>query len=1206
MKICLTYALVIAITVSALCMSAIADPVYEYLGEDPVAISYFQQGWGSLGLGTCAYEPGKTPLPLQIKDRTYTRGLGTHAAGEIVIDLNGYYEAFESEVGLQPIGGTGSVVFQVYMDGKKLFDSGVMHDSDAPRQIAVSVKCGEKLRLIVTDAGDGITCDTANWANARLLRSSGVPQQSLSDISDSARVVTWDPARMDGCDASRIQEYLAQDVYLETDLVPNTDGTYTAPVSADGRSCIGLQWLGNRAIKEAGIRFLAPTQTPPIDQVQIQGWFGESLWQGAWQNLTGNIEQQNDGLLFHVAPAYNSGIVVTPRIRWILPAGASPFVVAGLPVATKTLWLTADLTLQMEDPTAGQNGEIKITDGFLVAPDGTRMPGTQSWDLSQPLHLKVRYHQPGAVRSDRTALQVLLPSGAFAVAVEDVVTNRCVYVKNQGFFVSSDASGITLDQYAQEIADRQTVLQRVRSMPDQTFAQSLARTHHDVQNNGPMLISLACDNAKFTVLREGGVQFDTNPDGTGGMGTLGPSLSGPYYVTTGQAIPIFGGSTPQWTGRYLDGGWYPVPVTTYQAGSVSYSARSFVTPYDDSVSGWLNPKALCVMELIAKNNGTSAASAAVNISFSADVSKTAVPSIQSNARGYVVAKPTGLMALVDTASRGTLTGSASAGVVTLSGTLAAGAESKCYVYIPGWAMQTSEYTQLTGGSALLNDVRSYWDSVMSSAAQVSLPDTMLTNVIKASQVHCLVDSRNELNGALVLPWIAASIYGPLESEAHSIVRGMDLWGHPLFTQKSLEYFISKYNTAGFLTTGYTMFGTSWHLWTIGQHYKLDRDTAWLAQIDPEVTRVCRWIVAQTQKTKRISPLGEKMPENGLMPPGVLADWNSFAYHFMMNSYYYAALQWMSDALSATGNPEAPAFAQAAQELEEETLRAYAWAKARTPVLPLQDGTWVCGYPSQLHSPGPLGDFFPNQDGGRSWAYDVELGANHMVSAGVLDASGTATGEMMDHLEDVQFLADGWFDYSSAQNHADWFNLGGFAKVQPYYCRNAEIYAMRDDVKPFVRSYFNSLASSLNVECLSLWEHFAAHGAWDKTHETGLFLQQSRFMLVFERGDSLWLAPFVTNNWLEDGMGISVQNMPTNFGNVSYTVTSHANSGYIEATIQGPVRTAPSSIVLRLRHPQGQHIQSVTVNGAAHAAFDPANDTITLPPTAGPITVRANY
>ena len=72
-----------------------------------------------------------------------------------------------------------------------------------------------------------------------------------------------------------------------------------------------------------------------------------------------------------------------------------------------------------------------------------------------------------------------------------------------------------------------------------------------------------------------------------------------------------------------------------------------------------------------------------------------------------------------------------------------------------------------------------------------------------------------------------------------------------------------------------------------------------------------------------------------------------------------------------------------------------------------------------------------------------------------------------HHEDVQFLSEGWFDFPAERNHKDWFNCGGFAKVQPYYARNAEICAMRDDVKPFVRSYFNTLAARNSAPSFNL-------------------------------------------------------------------------------------------------------------------------------------------
>src|SRR5262249_38879541 len=326
----------------------------------------------------------------------------------------------------------------------------------------------------------------------------------------------------------------------------------------------------------------------------------------------------------------------------------------------------------------------------------------------------------------------------------------------------------------------------------------------------------------------------------------------------------------------------------------------------------------------------------------------------------------------------------------------------------------------------------------------------------------------------------------------------------------------------------------------------------------------------------------------------------------MNAYYYAALRELGAALGDIGHPSAARFKRKATDLRANTLRAYAWTQARSPALALRNGTWIPHYPSQVHSPGKLADFFPGQDAGRSWCYDVELGAHQLAPTGVLDLRSREVERMMDHMEDVQFLADGWFDYPAATNHADWFNLGGFSKVQPYYTRNCEIYALRDEVKPFLRSYFNTLAAMLNPEVLTMWEHFHHSGAWDETHETGYFLHQTRTMLVQERDDELWLAPFVTSNWLRDAQRISVRNAPTRFGNVSYEISSHVSDGFIEATIEPPKRNPAGQIIIRLRHPEAKQIRSVTVNGKRHRAFDTSQATVSIKATAYALTVRAEY
>ncbi len=56
--------------------------------------------------------------------------------------------------------------------------------------------------------------------------------------------------------------------------------------------------------------------------------------------------------------------------------------------------------------------------------------------------------------------------------------------------------------------------------------------------------------------------------------------------------------------------------------------------------------------------------------------------------------------------------------------------------------------------------------------------------------------------------------------------------------------------------------------------------------------------------------------------------------------------------------------------------------------------------------------------------------------GILDPLGREATWMINHMEDVQFLSDGWFDYPAERSAKDPYDFGGFAKVQPYYCRTA--------------------------------------------------------------------------------------------------------------------------------------------------------------------------
>ncbi|HUT92147.1 MAG TPA: NPCBM/NEW2 domain-containing protein [Thermoguttaceae bacterium] len=106
--------------------------------------------------------------PLRLGLRRHAKGIGTHAPSEIVYPLDGKYARFFAQVGGAEAGGT--VVFQVYGDDKLLAETGLMRGIEAVETIDVSTEGVRRLRLVVTDAGDNYFSDMANWASARLLR----------------------------------------------------------------------------------------------------------------------------------------------------------------------------------------------------------------------------------------------------------------------------------------------------------------------------------------------------------------------------------------------------------------------------------------------------------------------------------------------------------------------------------------------------------------------------------------------------------------------------------------------------------------------------------------------------------------------------------------------------------------------------------------------------------------------------------------------------------------------------------------------------------------------------------------------------------------------------------------------------------------------------------------------------------------------------
>lgn len=166
--------------------------------------------WGPIELDRSNGEQaGNDGRPLSIGGQTFTRGLGVHAYSEVNYALGRQCTTFSAFVGVDDeVGDRGSVIFQVYGDGAKLYETPrtAMTGRDAAVPVSVNVSGVRNLRLLVLDAFDGMDYDHANWADARLNCQASAPTRTsyLSDLVYTSAASAWGPVELDRSNGEQV------------------------------------------------------------------------------------------------------------------------------------------------------------------------------------------------------------------------------------------------------------------------------------------------------------------------------------------------------------------------------------------------------------------------------------------------------------------------------------------------------------------------------------------------------------------------------------------------------------------------------------------------------------------------------------------------------------------------------------------------------------------------------------------------------------------------------------------------------------------------------------------------------------------------------------------------------------------------------------------------------------------------------------------
>lgn len=415
-----------------------------------------------------------------------------------------------------------------------------------------------------------------------------------------------------------------------------------------------------------------------------------------------------------------------------------------------------------------------------------------------------------------------------------------------------------------------------------------------------------------------------------------------------------------------------------------------------------------------------------------------------------------------------------------------------------------------------------WREKLSKGMRISIPDARLQACFDANKAFLLLMH----DGETITP-------GPFTyhhfwfRDAAYLVNALDKMGYHDEAREVLSTYPRRQRRDGFFISQNGEWDSCGQaIWTLVEHYKLTEDRGLLEEAYPSIVRGVKWIEKKREWTKK-----ELGSHYGLLPPGFSAE------HLGPNDYFYWDDFWCAAgerdaayAANALGESEdAARFEEAFHDFWRDIEDSLAMVEGRMglPIIPAS--------PYRRMDSGAIGSLVA--------LYPLRL----------LSPEDERIKNTIKALKERSFVEGVFFQQMGHSAFGTYLSL---------HVAECHIFQRSQEAWPIIRWILDH-ASQTYTWAEGINPLTRCGGMGDGHHGWAIadWLLLVRNLFLFEEGNSLVLTPVLPEEWLAEGNVVRVEDAPTYFGRMSFSLAFSEGEATLE--LETDFRRPPERIELNL-------------------------------------------